>query len=396
MLPVDFSDPAKYYRDLGIGSSLPEPLMAALSKQRTITVKDLGESYYENQRESRITESTLAKTASEMSIMTQLWGGKTPITDLSRGHAIQLIDALKRMTTNGPKRYPGVSLEKMSELEEKKEKPDLISPKTVHNYFDGISSALRFATDEGWLERNPLSSRSLRKRLPEKQKTSKPMMTAADINQVFGSRKYLQERSNGARGEARFWVPILCLLHGVRSNEACQLLVEDVQEEDGIPFIDLRLANDDGEELKAFKTRASIRRIPLHDEIIKMGFLDFVEGQRIKGEVWLFPALSPNSMGSRADAVGKWFGRLRKELIPDLPEVKGAKGLHSFRHLFERTLRDQGVSDTLQYALGGWVDKKPNNSSIDYGGGFGVKVLKEAIDRVLFPGVDFSPLYGAP
>ncbi|MEI8285392.1 MAG: hypothetical protein WCG52_10430 [bacterium] len=73
----------------------------------------------------------------------------------------------------------------------------------------------------------------------------------------------------------------------------------------------------------------------------------------------------------------------------------GAKSLHSFRHTFERILRDNGVEDSMQYALGGWVDKKPRNASIVYGDGFGIKVLKEAMDRVVFPGVDFSPLYVA-
>ncbi len=75
-------------------------------------------------------------------------------------------------------------------------------------------------------------------------------------------------------------------------------------------------------------------------------------------------------------------------------ERRGEKGLHSFRHLFERTLRDAGVSDSLQFSLGGWADKKANNFSVEYGDGFGAKPLKEAIDRVEFPGVDFSPLYG--
>jgi hypothetical protein len=136
-----------------------------------------------------------------------------------------------------------------------------------------------------------------------------------------------------------------------------------------------------------------VRRIPLHDEIIKIGFLRFVETQRTAGQEWLFPALTPNRLGSRSDTIGKWFGRLRKELITDLPKLSGAKSLHSFRHTFERILRDNGVEDRMQFALGGWVDKKPRNSSADYGDGYGIKALKEAIDRVKFPGVDFSPLY---
>jgi hypothetical protein len=89
----------------------------------------------------------------------------------------------------------------------------------------------------------------------------------------------------------------------------------------------------------------------------------------------------------------KRFGRLRKELITDLPNQTGAKSLHSFRHTFERILRDKGVEDSMQYALGGWVDKEPRNASFEYGDGYGIKALKEAIDRVEHPGVDFSPLY---
>lgn len=382
-LPRD--DP--FFGDLGVGSQAPE-------LPKTISLEKLGKAYEQHQQEVGASLATLAKIPPCVSIMTSLWGAHTPVSSVCREQAMQLINFLRKLPKNGTKIYPAhYTLQKMSELEEQKESPEWISPKTQRNHFGAISAMLNFAVDEGWLTTNPLSNRSLVRRLPDVETEAKPMMTSDEIGMIIKSEGFLCERTSGKRGHARFWVPLLCLFHGMRSNEACQLLVADVKEEEGIPYLNLRSANDEGKKVKTFKTKASIRRIPLHREIIKIGFMGFVAAQRKAGEEWLFPALTPNRLGSRADPIGKWFGRLRKEVLTDLPKQTGAKSLHSFRHSFERILRDKGVEDSMQFALGGWVDKKPRNSSVDYGDGYGIKALKEAMDRVEYPGVDFSPLY---
>lgn len=378
-----------FFRDLDIGSQAPE-------QPKSVSLEKVGSAYKQHQADTGASLATLAKTIPCIDIMTSIWGAKTPVASIGREHATQLINFIRKLPRNGTKRYPEhYTLQKMSEAEEKRDTPEWISAKTQRNHFGSISAMLNFAVDEGWLSSNPLANRNLVRRLPDVEKESKPMMTPAEIGLVITSEKFRIERTSGPRGDARFWVPLLCLFHGMRSNEACQLLVSDVKEEDGISYLNLRPADDEGNKVKTFKTKASIRRIPLHAEIIKIGFLKFVERQKAAGADWLFPALTPNRLGSRADTIGKWFGRLRKELIIDLPDKTGAKSLHSFRHTFERILRDNGVEDSLQFALGGWVDKKPRNSSVDYGDGYGIKVLKNAIDRVKHPGVDFSPLYPA-
>ncbi len=79
--------------------------------------------------------------------------------------------------------------------------------------------------------------------------------------------------------------------------------------------------------------------------------------------------------------------------MKDLPDVQGAKGLHSLRHSFARACRDKGVEQGVIWALGGWSEGKRRNSEADYGSGYGLPTLKGAIDKIEFPGVDFSPLY---
>jgi len=303
-----------YFKDLGIGSQAPE-----LTK--SVSLAKLASAYERHQQEVGIRPSTRAKTVQCIHIMKSLWGANTPVSSIGREHASQLVTFLKKLPRNASKRYPAsLSLEKMSELEARKESPEWISAKTLQNQFITISGMLNFAVDHEWLTANPLSNRTLIKRLPEVERHAKAMMTPEEIALVINSDEFRSQRSSDSRGHARFWVPLICLFHGMRTNEASQLLVADSKEEDSIPYLSVRTADDQGRKVKSLKTKASSRRIPVHEEIIKIGFMDYVEQQRSAGEVWLFPALTENSLGSRSDAISKWFSRLRKELITDLPD----------------------------------------------------------------------------
>jgi hypothetical protein len=68
------------------------------------------------------------------------------------------------------------------------------------------------------------------------------------------------------------------MLHSsARPNELCQLFVHDVkQTKAGVWYLDC--VNED--ETQSRKTRTSRRRIPIHTELIRLGFIDFVERRR--------------------------------------------------------------------------------------------------------------------
>ena len=127
-----------------------------------------------------------------------------------------------------------------------------------------------------------------------------------------------------------------------------------------------------------------------------MGFLEFVEATRASGNRFLFPSLEANRRGSKADAIGKWFGRERKKLFPNLPNVRGAKALRSLRHSFTKAAELAGIDEKTLWKLGGWSTGKAPNSSRSYGTARELPELKAAIDKIEFPGVDFSPLRSCP
>lgn len=77
---------------------------------------------------------------------------------------------------------------------------------------------------------------------------------------------------------------------GMRLNEIALLEPAGIKQVDGVWVIDV---SDVGEgNRKRFKTAAADRRVPLHDRIVKTGFLDFVEAQRGARHERLFRALS--------------------------------------------------------------------------------------------------------
>jgi integrase len=129
-------------------------------------------------------------------------------------------------------------------------------------------------------------------------------------------------------GEARkgrpadTWLPWLALYTGARLEELGQLRVSDVREEEGVPFLAIEAG--DGKKLK---TRSSRRRIPLHPELVRLGFLAFVGAQRQAAHERLFLELRATRFSLTA-AWSKFWGRHAR----DLGVTDKRKTFHSFRH----------------------------------------------------------------
>lgn len=124
-----------------------------------------------------------------------------------------------------------------------------------------------------------------------------------------------------------YWGPRLALYLGLRVNEAAQLYIDDVTVIDGIPCIEVT-------KLRAgqrIKNRFSHRVMPIHPELLRLGFMRFVAQAKSHGRKTLFPLLSWGANGP-GDTLGDWYNGsfLRKTCgITDR-----LKTFHSFRHTF--------------------------------------------------------------
>ena len=113
----------------------------------------------------------------------------------------------------------------------------------------------------------------------------------------FANLIYLKgERPIGGKGEAAFWLPLLGIFSGARLNELAS--VEDVKLDtaSGVRFATVI---EDEEAGRGVKTEHSLRAVPVHPELVRIGFLEFVEHVRAAGglSARLFSPAHPESQG---------------------------------------------------------------------------------------------------
>ncbi|WP_295244275.1 site-specific integrase, partial [uncultured Brevundimonas sp.] len=268
-----------------------------------------------------------------------------PIRDIGRDDCRRLLDTLRWVPSNPTKRFPKLSIIQAADMARRKKLTSTISPATINAYFNRLSSVMNFAMNEGLIDRNP--TRGLKVADPIRARDKRLPFSPHQLQRIFDaplyrgcmddSAGYATPGPNHPR-RGRFWVPLIGLFSGMRLNEICQLDVADVQELEGTPCFVVRpdaLSRSD----KRLKTDASERIVPVHPELLRIGFMAYVEVQRGKCAKKLFQELRRSTTGYYSDPFSKWFRRFVK--------AAGAEGprtcFHSFRHSFRDALRHARV-----------------------------------------------------
>ena len=204
---------------------------------------------------------------------------------------------------------------------------------------------------------NPFKTIKLVK--PKAVQKSRAPFSAEDLCRIFSSPVFTDGiRPHGGAGEAAVWLPRIAIWTGMRLEEIGQLLVSDVGVEQDIHFISVAADTNSG---KRIKTSSSNRRVPIHPELIRAGFLDYVRQIRDAGQQRLFPRLKAASNRQLTSSWSQWFSRyLRTEVgIKDR-----RKTFHSFRHGFKDACRLGGIPKDIH-------DKLTGHASSDVGDGYG-------------------------
>lgn len=246
---------------------------------------------------------------------------------------------------------------------------------TVRKAINLVSAVFELAVANDLLPFNP--ARGIRLAKPKVERKSRVPFDASDLKRLFASPVFSQgARPLGGRGEAAYWLPYLGLWTGARLEELGQLLVQDVQQEQGNHYLAIQ---DDPATDKRLKSVSSRRRIPLHPELIRLGFLDYVRQQADLGHARLFPLLTRTGGRQLTSSWSHWFCRyLRNEVgISDRRKV-----FHSFRHGFKEACRVSGIPKEIH-------DQLTGHASRDVGDGYGgerfpLSPLVVAIERLRY------------
>jgi integrase len=184
---------------------------------------------------------------------------------------------------------------------------------------------------------------------------------------------------------------------GMRPNEVCQMATQDVrQTQNGTWYLDVVASDDEDDDVspelqKTLKTAFSRRRIPLHPEVLAIGFLDFVRMRRQADCERLFPDLEPDKYGNFAKYAMR---RFRETFLPSEIELKSRQSFYSFRHNFRDALRAIGAPPDALQALGGWSQGKL--TSDDYGEKTNPDYQARFINQVVYASLSLAHLYVMP
>lgn len=208
---------------------------------------------------------------------------------------------------------------------------------------------------------------------------------------------------NRTKKPEAFWIPLLALYTGARSNEICMLRCADIVQEGDNWFIQFRNVAEHHQRTK----NGEDRRAPVHPHLTSIGLIEYLHQQQQAGKDRLFSNLKLVAGKWNVD-YGKQYNRTfkKKFLQGYTPDQLSSKDLHTFRKTFigwfvkSGKVNDMLTCETLRGIVGHFDDSEA--SAITkylqtvkltlqcYGGGFETDPV--AFMKQLDYGIDFSGL----
>ncbi len=324
--------------------------------------------------------------------------GDLAITQITRRHVREFREALQDIAKRRTGKLRDAPLPDLVEWSRKHPDAERISPASVNKLLGGVQAVLVWARDNGMIpDEMPWADPFSNMRLEEPRSNRQPW-EPDELKVLFGSPVFTQgTRPVAGRGEAAYWLPLLALCTGARLNELAPLTVHDVKNDEttGLHYITVI---EDLQSGRSVKTKASVRAVPIHPELIRIGILDFIAYRKAKDgdAARLFPLLTAGPNGGFGEAWSKWFGRYKRSLGITNPNSV----FHSFRHGFKDALRAASVSEDVNDALTGY-SSGGNVVARGYGARemlrrFGLPALHAAVAKASYPGLDLSQLRWKP
>ncbi|MGO6710521.1 site-specific integrase [Rhizobium leguminosarum] len=316
------------------------------------TIMELFE-IYARENPNRIKQDTLGQARRDVGLFVEHVGSTFPAHRIDKKAAREWKALLMQYPVKATetKAFQGMTIRQIIEHNKTIKKP-AISSTTVNRYLSGFSAFCTWMTNHGYLTQNPASDMFLKK---AKKSTTRPF-TVVEMNTLFASPfftgcvgdeapRFWSKPGDVLIRDYRYWVPLVMAFSGARPGEIAQLAVSDVREQQGHWVMHI---TDEGEELdgKSVKNEKSARLVPLHRELVSLGFLDYHAQMLGSGQKRLFPEAVRNSRGQMIATFSRDFPRYLAKI--DLKDGRGLS-LYSFRH---------GVFDAFRRA--GYLDEQYN------------------------------------
>jgi integrase len=372
------------------GQVVDTPPLPAVGSAAPTTGATLAAAYEGWKRDGNHSPRTLQDFEYSIRLFGQLHGDMS-VAQIRKSHAREFREALRNVPVK-PLRTGKLRDAMLPELAQwGREHPEgqKIAATTINKLLGGVQAVARWARKEDLVPEewtDPFADMRV-----EGDESERAPFEIKELQAIFRAPVFTEgHRPEGEKGEAAFWLPLLALFTGARLGELAGLKASDVVEDASVGTVCIYITPD-AKAGRRLKTKQSARAIPVHAQLIDVGFITFVAVEaKARGEhAWLYPQVAPGTTGART--FSQWFGRY----IGAQGVIDTAKVFHSFRHNFTDALRVAGVSDDVSRALVGHTQGGVH-------GRYGAKdmaaryrhKLAEAVASVTYRGLDLSHLNG--
>ncbi|WP_162707373.1 site-specific integrase [Phyllobacterium sophorae] len=313
----------------------PAPTLEA---ENSITISELVERFKNDPTRADLTVSAGKKYIIPFAALQAIVGPDRQVGDIKRRDCSEVHELIAGLPSNYNKyaRYREKTLKQIALLA-KTDGAKLLSAGSIEVYVHHLSAFFKYARTKGFIDSNPaeglLSNRS-------RSFSNRKPFSIEQLNQILVR---LPEWDAPHR-RGRFWVPLIGIFTGMRLGEIVWLSVDDIRIVDGVTVFALERSPG-----RSLKTPGSVRRIPVHPELKRLGFSEFVDAARTKGGR-LFPELPGEDQRHTVDLFQKRFSYFLRENVGMLSGLS----FHSFRHGFRDAMTSAGLPTDAIKALGGW------------------------------------------
>lgn len=257
------------------------------------------------------------------------------------------------------------------------------TPKTARDRLTGIKTLMKYAARTlEWTQRHTWEGLSITAKTTHRRR---PIMDT-ELVTLFTTplhTSYALPKAIQGGQDAAYWLPLLGAYTGARLGELCQLRAVDIQTVEGIPVMVL---TDDGEGQR-IKSEAGKRSVPIHSELIRLGFLDYATAIQAKGIDALWPEL-PIRKDKPSDYFGRWFRDFREPLGLHTP---GKPTFHYFRHTVRPLMRRAGFSESTQDKVTGH-ETQGSVGTVVYDH-WTLQEMQAAVEAIKYPALSLLKVY---
>ena len=314
--------------------------------------------------------------------------GDIDFSTITKKEVSHYIDVQTKLPPNRKKspKYRDLTIKEVMGL--KLSQKEIQTPQNINKRITKLSVFGNWGVRQGLLITNPFSGMKFS---VKKQPHTRQPFTADELRKIFKPETYLKwtihfshpyRKDRVSNHLPYYWIFLLGIFSGMRTNEMCQILLSQVKKEKGIWFIFI----EDSEETKV-KTENAIRKVPVHPQLIDLGFVDYVTAQKKSKRGRLFWELSEDRDGFASHVSRHYNQRF-------LPAVgvwkKYTKVLYCTRHTFINKLYSEMVDENVIKVL---VGHEKEFTMKHYGGDpFTPERLLEEISKVSYSGINWKKL----